>query len=110
MRKSLSNLTQPNFGVGALNQSNISIGALNTSMNRNSNIKKVIRGGHGSVYNKGGQRGSTYRSSTFVHDSSLNMAAGDPSRIDEVDEDYVNTLLTTSDEKTKPSAAAQQQP
>ena len=38
--------------------SSMSLNTSNVAMNRNSNIKKVIRGGNGSVYNK--NRSSTY--------------------------------------------------
>ena len=54
-RQSLARLSStqgPFGGIGGLNNSHLSMSALNTSnvaMNRNSNIKKVIRGG-GSMY------------------------------------------------------------
>ena len=48
--------------------SSMSLNTSNVAMNRNSNIKKVIRGGNGSVYNK--NRSSTYVPGNVVQNMS----------------------------------------
>ena len=72
LRASLARISQQQQfgqGIGGLNSSHIS--GMNTSqLNRNSNIKKVIRGGQGSIYHR------PQRSSTMVGDMAQMLMSG----------------------------------
>jgi len=89
LRQSLARLSNNNFGGigGGPSPSHLSINGVNTSsiMNRNSNIKKVIRGGNGSFYQKS-------RASTLAPDRFVDSVLGQPNQT-QADVNYVNTLL-----------------
>ena len=82
-------------GMGGLNTSHLSgMGATNASfMNRNSNIKKVIRGGNGSVYHKG------RASSTYGSHMKMNSLDGNTGG-DEVQ--FLQNLLAENNETEQP--------
>lgn len=77
-RQSLQRLSMGQAAFGGMNTSHMSgIAGVNTSvMNRNSNIKKVIRGGNGSVYMKG-RASSTYHGSHMKMNSLDGNTKGD---------------------------------
>ena len=113
LRASLAHFSQQQQFGGALNSSQIS--GLNTSqLNRNSNIKKVIRGGQGSTFLR------NQRSSTMVGDMAQMLAGGGADRIraslaqppsqnpfekDQADVDYVQAFFDGTEDNRQSNSS-----